>query len=535
MASLHTKTNKLGKRLAAHLLRRTTFYITPARIAQFADLTPAQAVDELMTLPPYQEPRGPISTGGVFWLHEGVSNSDVHNYRKSAVHLWCNNEVLKDTSIRHKMALFLKSIWVANDQTNDWQIFDHERLCQFYALGNVKTFAYKMTIDHQMLRFLNNNDNKKGQPNENYAREFLELFTILKGLQIGEGDYTNFTEEDVVETARVLTGFTLSNFSNKDPDTGLSTGIAKFNNHDVGNKQFSHAFQNQIILGAVSETDMYRELQDFIDMVFNQMETARAYARRLYIFFVHDIITEEIEADIITPLAEQLYNGNYELQPVIETLLLSRHFYDEDDSDVTDNIIGGKIKSPVDLLFQGANLFDADKFESPFESSEANHFKRDNLYRRTLSEIGFGEYPESVEGHPGFFKSPSFSKNWINTTYFIHRNTMERTIRTGQTINLSSRTIFFGIDDIAAYFDANYIHQEYADIFLNQVLENTLPEMPDADRFDYFRDKLLGGLSPINWMFEWQNYKATGDDSAVKIVLTDLYVAIFKSPEFQTF
>ena len=94
MASLQPKTNKLGKRLAAHLLRRTTFYITPARITQFADMTPAQALAELMTLPAYQEPRGPTSTGGVFWLDDGSSNSDPHSYRKSAVHLWYHNEVL---------------------------------------------------------------------------------------------------------------------------------------------------------------------------------------------------------------------------------------------------------------------------------------------------------------------------------------------------------------------------------------------------------------------------------------------------------
>ncbi|MCR9290983.1 MAG: DUF1800 domain-containing protein [Bacteroidetes bacterium] len=253
------------------------------------------------------------------------------------------------------MALFLKSIWGANDLSNDWQIFEHERLCQFYALGNMKTFAYKMTLDHQMLRFLDNNLNKKGQPNENYAREFLELFTILKGEQIGGGNYTNYTEEDIAETARVLTGFTTSNFANKDPDTGLSTGRALFNNQDIGNKQFSDAFQNQIILGATSQADMFRELQDFVDMVFNQKETARAYVRRLYQFFIHDIITKEIESDIIQPLADQFYNNGYELKPIMEILLKSKHFYDEDDSDNSDNIIGGKIKSPLDLLFQAAN------------------------------------------------------------------------------------------------------------------------------------------------------------------------------------
>lgn len=534
MATLQAKTNKLGKRLASHLLRRTTFYIRPARILEFADKTPQQAVTELLNQASFFEPKGPASSSGDFWLTTGNSNSDAHGHRKSSVLLWHHNEVLKDPSIGHRMALFLKSIWVANDLTNDWQIFDHERLCHFYALGNMKTFAYKMTLDHQMLRFLDNNTNKKGQPNENYAREFLELFTILKGEQIGVGDYTNYTEQDVVEAARVLTGFTTYNFANKDPDTGLSTGRAIFNNHDIGNKQFSSAFQNQIILGASSEADMYRELQDFVDMVFNQKETAKAYVRRLYLFFVHDIITEEIEKDIIEPLADQFYNDGYELKPVLEILLKSKHFYDEDDSDNADNIIGGKIKSPLDLLFQSVNLFDADKMPATFESTEDNHTRRDNLFKRTLREIGFPEYPESVEGHPGFFKSPDFSKFWMNTTYYINRNIMEKTVRQGKGIN-GGKNLGFGIDNLTSYFDTHYTNQEYADIFLNQVLETMLPEKLDANRYAYFQNKLLGGLSPINWMFEWQNYKATGDDSAVSIVLLDLYLAIFKSPEFQTF
>lgn len=534
MASLQPKTNKLGKRLAAHLLRRTTFYITPARVLEFADKTPQQAVTELTTQVPFFEPKGPISTFGDFWLTDGGSQDSNGADRTSTVLMWHLNEVLKDPSIGHRMALFMKSIWVASDTSKDWQVFDYERLCHFYALGNIKTFARKVTLDHQMLLFLDNTTNKKGQPNENYAREFLELFTILKGPQIGPGNHTNYTEQDIVEAARVLTGFTKHNFANKDPDTGLSTGRALFDNHDVGNKQFSSAFQNKIILGATDETDMYRELQEFMDMVFGQKETARAYIRRFYIFFVNDIISEEIENDIIEPLADQLHNNGYEIKPVLETLLKSKHFYDEDDSDNSDNIIGGKIKSPLDLLLQSVNLFDADKMPATFESNEDAFGKRKNFFMRTLTAIGFPEYPESVEGNPGFFKAPDYSNFWINTTYYVHRTTMERTVREGKAIT-SGGGVFFGIDNITAYFDTHYTNQEYADIFLTQVMETMLPELPTGTRYTYFQNKLLGGLSPINWMFEWQNYKATGDDSAVSIVLLDLYLTIFKSPEFQTF
>jgi len=70
---------------------------------------------------------------------------------------------------------------------------------------------------------------------------------------------------------------------------------------------------------------------------------------------------------------------------------------------------------------------------------------------------------------------------------------------------------------------------------VSQFLELCLPEQPDTDRYNYFLDKLLGGLSPINWYFEWQGYLASQDDSAIRIALTNLFDAVIKSPEFQTF
>ncbi|MCR9290984.1 MAG: hypothetical protein NXI23_26750 [Bacteroidetes bacterium] len=92
MASLQPKTDKLGKRLAAHLLRRTTLYITPARILEFADKTPQQPITELTTKAPFFEPKGPVSTSGDFWLTSSTGNSDSHGgYRKSAVLLWHHN------------------------------------------------------------------------------------------------------------------------------------------------------------------------------------------------------------------------------------------------------------------------------------------------------------------------------------------------------------------------------------------------------------------------------------------------------------
>jgi uncharacterized protein (DUF1800 family) len=155
-----------------------------------------------------------------------------------------------------------------------------------------------------MLKYLNGDVNNETNPNENFAREFLELFTIGKGPQQGPGDYTNYTEEDIQAAARLLTGFKKGNRTdNIDADTGIPRGYANPNKHDSTDKQFSYAFQDQIITGSSTAEGMWLELRDFTEMVFTQDETARNICRKLYRYFVSRNISTEIETDIIGPLA----------------------------------------------------------------------------------------------------------------------------------------------------------------------------------------------------------------------------------------
>lgn len=536
MASLNQRQGTLGKRLAAHLLRRTTFQITPARIAEFAGKTAEEAIDEIFTLTPYVHPEGPISydDGVSAWLTDGNYDNrpESGGVRRRSVQLWMYNELVHDPSIRHKMTFFWHSIFIsALDE--DWRLFDRWRLFQQFATGNVKTLAYKITLDSAMLRYLNNNVNRKGSANENYAREFQELFTILKGPQIDTGNYTNYTEHDVAEAARVLTGFRDSNFGNKDPETGLATGIAQYYNHDAGNKKFSAAYQYQTITGAVSEEDMYREFQDFVDMVFNQPETARAYVRRFYRYFVSNRISEEIESDIVEPLAQQLLADNYEVENTLKTLLSSLHFFDEDDSSHTDEIIGGKIKSPLELYLASVNLFDANNMGVLNDNPNYYNTVAYNIIWRVLQPMGLPEYPLTVEGYPGFFKGPAYDKFWFDQSTIAQRYKLPDALKDGKSIT-SNSAIPYQVD-IVKFVEQNFTNQQYASEVARQFLELTLPEMPDSVRFNYFLDKLLGGLSAINWMNTWNGYLQTGDDSSVRVALTALFEAVTRSPEFQTF
>ncbi len=536
MASLTKRQGVLGKRLAAHLLRRTTFQVTPARIADFATKTAEQAVNELFIVPALTHPKGPINSDDMttYWLTDGpyTPPSDF-NVAKRSVMLWFHIELMKDTSIRHKMALFLKTIYVSGSD-EDWRLFDAMRLFQFYALGNLKTLAKKITLDNRMLRFLNNNTNNKWNPNENYAREFFELFTILKGTQVGTDDYTNYTEADISEAAKVLTGYYDGSQTDIDPDTGLTTGTKSYYWHHPGNKQFSHRFDHKVILGATSEADMDRELDDFVSMIFDKVETARAYVRRLYLFFVAENITVEIEQDIIEPLALQLWTDNYEVVDVLKKLLKSVHFYDEDDSNNTDEIIGGKIKSPLELYFTSIAFFDADK--SGGLNSQASNFNpgAKNVLRKILEYAGMHEFPLTVEGYPGFFKNPVYSKAWADSSTLPMRYNLKNALLEGRTLDSYYNHLPYYVSTVD-FFKNNFTNQDYADQFLTQIFEVVFSEMPDATRTTYFKNKLIGGVTDVNWMFEWQNYLATNDDAAVKVVLEDLLKAIIGSPEYQVF
>ena len=178
-------------------------------------------------------------------------------------------------------------------------------------------------------RYLDGYSNKKNSPNENFAREMFELYSIGKGPQIAEGDYTNYTEDDIKAATRVLTGWELDDtFAFLDPDTGLPAGKMRSHmagdgttelatEHDTGQKVFSTKFGGAIIEpaslveGFATVEAAYAELDEMIEMIFAQEETARFIARKLYRFFVYHFISEEVETDIIAPLAQELMNNDY--------------------------------------------------------------------------------------------------------------------------------------------------------------------------------------------------------------------------------
>ncbi len=552
MASLNQRSGVLGRRLAAHLLRRATYHVTPARIDDFATKTAAEAVDELFQAPAMVYPDGPISwqTGNPIFHPTNIGDGEVSTLGFHVMYaqaFWRLYESSADTSIQWKIINWFSTLFIVRGTQDYYYYF--WKLLTTQAFSDLKTLAVKVTLDNNMLVYLNNNQNNKYSPNENYAREFLELFTILKGDTVETGNYTNYTEADISTAARVLTGFQNS-YTTVDTDTGVIRGYANHGLHDTDSKTFSDAFiSNEFptatITAAVDANDMYRELGDFVSMIFAQQETARAYIRKMYRFFVRDHISTEVETDIIEPLANQLKNNGYQHAPVLQTLLTSVHFYDEDDDDSSNEIIGGKMKSPLEMFITTSNILNIQNTDT---STEDLFYSRNYgvLYEH-FKVMGYDitEGPSTVEGFPGFYDAPGYSKNWFSANYIYERFTFGVSFRRGKVRNTGTyipyqcdmvQWVADNIDDAPP--GENPLDPQgasNANKLLDDMLEYLLPEMPTGERYIYFQKQLLGGLSPINWFFSWKEYLATNDDSNVRVSIENLYDKIMSSPEFQTF
>ena len=230
---------------------------------------------------------------------------------------WAERMLLTPRPLEEKLTLF----WHGHFATSQQKVLRYEDLLQqiqtlrTHANGNFHEMLVAMAQDPAMLVWLDNKDNVKGKPNENFAREIMELFAM------GEGQ--GYTESDIREVARAFTGWTMT------PDPTVDTR-AEFRNdpkrHDKGVKNF---------LGASGNFDGH----DAIRIILEQKATPRFISGKLYRFFVREAAAPEVQEQ----LAKTLLDANYELKPLLKTIFLSRDFYSEPS-------YGTQIKSPVHFL-----------------------------------------------------------------------------------------------------------------------------------------------------------------------------------------
>lgn len=245
-----------------------------------------------------------------------------------------------------------------------------------FALGNFKDLVLAIAKDGAMIRFLNNQQNNKKHPNENFARELLELFTIGRG---------NYTEKDIKESARAFTGWKTDN-----------SGKFKFikNQHDFGEKVFMGKKGN--FSG-----------EDIVDIILKNKNTARFIVTKIYKYFVNN----KVNSNHIESLTNLFYNSAYDIKILMHKIFSSKWFYDVEH-------VGTKVKSPIDLIVGIYKTLDL-KFET---DETIFHFER------SLGQILFR--PPNVAGWQRH-------QNWIDNSSLITRLTMTSQIIRNSVVEMS--------------------------------------------------------------------------------------------------
>ncbi len=290
---------------------------------------------------------------------------------RSLEHGWLQRMVETPRPLEEKLTLLWHGHFATNYRTvrDSFLMYQQNQFFRDNAAGNFAQLARGIIRDPAMLRFLDNNTNRKGRPNENLARELMELFTL------GEGQYS---ESDIKEGARALTGY-----SYEDNDF-----VFNQRQHDAGAKKIlgqSGAFAGD----------------EFVDLLLKHPACARFIAFKLYKHFVMDVTDPRSlpasAQQVVKELSDDLRRNRYELRPVLKKLFASRHFYDAGN-------VGSMIKSPVQLLVGTVRMLDTPT-RTMGVLTQAMQLMGQELFN-----------PPSVAGWDG-------GRSWINSsTLFVRQN-----------------------------------------------------------------------------------------------------------------
>lgn len=515
-----------------HLLKRTMFGAKKADVDFFKTMTMGQAVDYLLTVPA-MPPAPPVKTytipmGGTTpptdpdytlaigqtWVNNYTYDGSVNANRRASFKAWWAGLMLnQNRNILEKMVLFWHNHFATETTAVAYGIscYNHNALLRQNALGNFKQLVKAITIDPAMLRYLNNEINSKIAPDENYARELQELFTVGKNL--GAAGYT---EDDVKQAAKVLTGYRV-NYTN-------ITSYFDSTRHETSNKQFSSFYNNTIITGRTGVNGAL-ELDDMLNMIFNVDEVSKCICRKLYRFFVYYTIDAATEATVILPLAQLFKQSNYDVKPVLAKLLKSEHFYDVLNQ-------GCIIKPPVDLVVSMCREFGV-VFPPDTDPLNAYYMYAYIQSIATNCQQNIGDPPD-VAGWKAYYQVPQFHEIWINSDTLPKRNQFTDLMavngytRNGKTIKIDP------IAFVKTMPDANN-----PNVLISDVLQYLFRiPLTQASRDQIKKDILLTGQTQdYYWGNAWAAYIANPNDTValttVRTRLQNLFKYLMELSEYQ--
>jgi uncharacterized protein (DUF1800 family) len=291
---------------------------------------------------------------------------------------WLNEMVNSEAQLREKLSLF----WHGHFASRNLNILYQQQLLDVIrrnALGKFGDLLKEVSRSAAMINFLNNNQNRKDHPNENFAREVMELFTMGRG---------NYTENDIKEAARAFTGW----------GANLKGEFTfRKNQHDFGKKT---------VLGKTGDFDG----DEVLDILLQQKQTAKYITTKIYRYFVN----EQVDADKVEWLSNRFYQSSYDIGGLMQDIFTSDWFYSEKN-------IGARIKSPVELLVGIRRIM----------PMELQNEEVQLLVQRLLGQTLF--YPPNVAGWPG-------GKSWIDSSSLMFRLRLPQLISDSDEIKLSPKS-----------------------------------------------------------------------------------------------
>jgi len=395
---------------AAHLLERAGFGGTPDQIEALASMSPADAVRRMVyfdnvdnshllpfdqsdihdpglePFPPSRpattdmaketgealgikvKPEGnrrlqPVVNKFFYWLRASVLETN------RVAYWWANRMVSSNAPLQEKMALF----WHGHYAVNESKVRDYRKLLTELELfhemgtGSFRDLMVEIARDPAMLSFLDAGVNVKGAPNENFAREIMELFTMGVG---------NYTETDIREAARAFTGW---NYVDLD-------FVINEDQHDDGTKSF---------LGREGNFDGV----EVIDIIMDQPVTADFIAGKIYRFFAREDLGSELQAE----LGSILRDADYEVAPLLEAIFMSKDFY-------SPASMGTQIKSPVQLAVSTYRKLGLEDAPGVPDFNQATGALSQSLFR-----------PPTVAGWAG-------GRSWVTPGLLLERGNFARDV-----------------------------------------------------------------------------------------------------------
>ncbi|MBC7849621.1 MAG: DUF1800 domain-containing protein [Chitinophagaceae bacterium] len=525
-----------------HLLRRTTFGASKQHVETLKSLSVAQAIDLLIDNPPmpadrpvnnysidFNNPNQFVDTEGcpfgANWVdhippsnwqtHPDIGTLEFWRVMYSFVPWWFGQLINQPLHIMERLNLF----WVNHfgvleeDHRQAKAIWKYYYTIRTHAAGNFRDMVKAVTIDPTMLFFLNGHYNSKEAPDENYARELQELYMV------GKGPGSAYTEDDVREAARVLTGWRRTAETD-----GRYTSYFDQRDHDRANKQFSAFYNNQQIEGQSGQNGM-EETDELIEMILQTNECSKYICRELYKWFVYYKIDSATEANVIEPLAAIFRANNFDVTPVLKALIGSEHFFDAVNR-------GCMIKSPVDLYVSLLREFNIQLANSPLKRKYTHwrYFKD----RCDAANQRIGD-PPNVSGWPAYYQEPVYYRWWI-TSDTINKRLKALNDLTRPGVDVDGFAI--KVDSIA------YNKLSPAPSNPNLVVSNfilyLLPQGVSQEQYDFMKSILLSNqVGDYYWSNAWNAHIAEpGNELAeatVRSRLDTLINYITSMEEYQLF